>query len=71
MRKTVLIPASGIKKLQNVLDEVSKIVNNKRFVLVAFDGTCYLPTTSTVRVHLPQLATQLSVAVPPLSMSAI
>ncbi len=65
MRKTVLIPASGIKKLQNVLDEVSKIVNNKRFVHVAFGGTRFLPTTSTVRVHLPQLVIQ---AVPPLSM---
>lgn len=29
MRKTVLIPASGIKKLQGVLEDVLKIVNNK------------------------------------------
>lgn len=30
MRKTVLIPASGIKKLQGVLEDVLKVVNNKR-----------------------------------------
>lgn len=38
MRKTVLIPASGIKKLQGVLEDVSKIVNNKGYVYFAFNA---------------------------------